>query len=89
MNAAPHVDRGVGDVLSLAAVRLQKRREAVDRRCILAVGDIDDLATDHVHEQTDVVVAAARRGLVRRDLLDLAEIEPFNRPRNVMIEHSP
>ncbi len=74
-------------ILSPAAVPLQKRREGVDGRRIFAVGDIDDLATSHVYEQADVVVAPTRGRLVCRDLFDLAEIRPFNRlQKRVMIE---
>ena len=76
-------------MLARAAVRLQKRREGVHRGGVLAFRDIDHLAARHVHEQADVVVAAARRRLVRRDLRDLGQIESFDGLRNVMIEHPP
>ena len=85
----PHVDAGVGDRLALAAMRLEKIREFLHRRGVLAVGCVDDFAPRHVDEQADIVVAAPRRGFVGGDAPHLRQIQRLHRAPNVMLDDPP
>ena len=84
-----HVDTHLGDRLGAAAVGCEVGGEGFDGAGVLALGGKQHAMLVEIDEQADVVVAAARRGLIEGDTSDLGEIGLGTGVVDVGVEDAP